>query len=128
MDIDDDLEPLPYCSYEVSPALDELIKFILKTIPDEHTYEFPSFSVFEHDSSWIAHVDDGRIICSPSLLNMPRHVAIGILAHEFAHVFLGHTGEGGLENEYEADKLASEWGFAAEVKMMRERLGPPTIE
>lgn len=127
MDIDSDLEPLTVYNYQVSSALDTLIRHILKTIPESYTEEFPSFSVFEAHSPWGAHVDDERIvICDPSLVDMPKDVTIGIIAHEFAHVFLRHTGQAGLREEEEADRLASEWAFAAEVRAMRQYYGPPT--
>ena len=64
--------------------------------------------------------------CDQSLLDIPRNVAIGILAHEFAHLFLGHPVTGGLQDEYQADGLACQWGFTEEVRALRQHLGPPT--
>ena len=59
-------------------------------------------------------------------MGKPRDVVIGNLAHEFAHVFLKHTGKGGLLDEHEADRLARRWGFAKEIRAIRHYLGPPT--
>jgi len=127
MNIDDELEPLTVYNYDVSPAMNHLIRHVLKRIPDHYAGDFPSFSVFEAHSPWGAHVDpEGIIFCDPSLLNLPWGVAIGTLVHEFAHVFLGHTGKGGLADEREADALARRWGFSKEVDAMRKLYGPPT--
>jgi len=51
--------------------------------------------------------EEGKIHCGHRLLNEPRNAAIGGLAHEFAHLLLGHTGRGSLEHESQAHKLAS---------------------
>lgn len=51
--------------------------------------------------------EEGKIHCGHRLLNEPKNAAIGALAHEFAHLFLGYTGRGSLEHERQADKLAS---------------------
>lgn len=127
MNIDNELEPLTVYNYDVSPDMDRLVRYILKTIPDCYTEEFPSFSLFGTYSPWGAHVEEeGKIFCDPSLLNLPWNVAIGTLAHEFAHVFLKHTGKGGLDEDYAADALACSWGFKKEIEAMRELDGPPT--
>ena len=126
MDIDNDLEPLTVYSYYVSPAMDELVKDVLKLIPESYTEDFPSFSIYESPSKWGAHVDEENIHLDPDLLNEPRDIAIGTIAHEFAHVFLGHVGPGSLQNEYVADTLAEKWGFKKQIKAMRKRYGPPT--
>ena len=132
MDFEADWEPLTVYDYEVSPPLDKLIRHVLKIIPNKYLEEFPSFSVSESVSPWSAHVerenieDEGKITFDPKLLTMPKSVAIGIIAHEFAHLFLGHIGHGGLKDEDAADALASQWGFAKEVKALRRKLGPTT--
>jgi len=127
MKIGDELEPLTVYYYDVSAAIDRLVRHVLKIIPDHYTEEFPSFSVFERYSRWGAHVEEeGNIFCDPSLLNLPWDVAIGTLAHEFAHVFLGHTGKGGLGDEREADALACRWGFRKQIEAIRKIYGPPT--
>lgn len=134
MDINSELEPLTVHNYEVSPAMDNLVRYVLKVIPDSHTEDFPSFSVFETYSPRDAYVERAdikevaNVFCPPELLDMPRDVAIGTLAHEFAHVFLNHTGKGGLRDEYEADALACQWGFTEEITAMRQHSGPPTNE
>jgi len=132
MDINSELEPLTVYNYEVSSTMDTLVKCVLKRIPDSYAEEFPPFSVFESHSPWYAHVEhedleeEGKVFCDPRLLNMPKNVAIGTLAHEFAHLFLGHTGRGGLRDEYQADELACQWGFTEEIRAMRRHSGPPT--
>jgi len=134
MKVDDKLEPLTVYNYDVTPAMDTLVRHVLKRIPDSYAEGFPSFSVFESCSPWGAHVEradieeEGKIFCNPRLVNMAKNVAIGILAHEFAHLFLGHTGARSLQCEYQADELACQWGFKKEVRAMRRHLGPPTDE
>lgn len=129
MHIDSELEPLTVYNYEVFPAMDNLVRHVLEVIPDSYTEEFPSFSVFERAySPWDAYVEEEKVFCNPSLLDMPQDVAIGTLAHEFAHLFLRHTGEGGLREDYEADGLAHQWGFAEQIRAMRNIAGPPTLE
>ena len=132
MDIDAEFEPLTVFSYKVSPDMDTLIKHVLKAIPNKYAEEFPSFSVFEAKSRWGAQVeresieDEGKIFFDPKVLKMPKDVAIGLIAHEFAHLFLGHDGGGGLKDEDAADAFAIQWGFAKEVKSMRKKLGSAT--
>ena len=127
MNIDNELEPLTVYNYDVSPEMDRLVRHILKMIPDCYTEEFPSFSVSETYSPWGAHVEeDGKIFCDPNLLNLPYDAAIGTLVHEFAHIFLRHTGKGGLGDEHEADALACHWGFKKQIEAMRKHCGPPT--
>ena len=97
MDVNDELEPLTVYSYDVSPAMDSLIRNVLGIIPKSYAEDFPSFSVFESPSPWGAHVEEsGELFCDPKLLEMSTDIATGILAHEFAHIFLGHSGKGGL--------------------------------
>jgi hypothetical protein len=106
--------------------MDKLVRYVLKAIPNSYADEFPSFSVFESYSPWDAYVDEGKVFLSPSLINLPKDVAIGTLAHEFAHVFLEHTGMDGLQEDHEADALACQWGFIEEIKAMRQHFGPAT--
>ncbi|MCJ7743349.1 MAG: DUF45 domain-containing protein [Dehalococcoidales bacterium] len=132
MDIDAEFEPLTVYNYEVSANMDKLVRHVLKVIPNRYAEEFPSFSVFEAKSPWGAHIeresieDEGKIYFDPRLLKMAKKVAIGTIAHEFAHLFLGHTGPGSLQGEYEADDLARQWGFKNEIEAMRKHSGPPT--
>ena len=131
MQIDSELEPLTVYNYDLSPRLDILIRQVLETIPDSYTEDFPSFSVFEaptalHACVQDADVGDAKVYFDPSLLDMPGDVAIGILAHEFAHLFLRHRGRGGLREDWEADALASRWGFTEQIKAMRQQIDPPT--
>ncbi len=99
---------------------------VLTVIPDSCAEEFQSFSIFEAHSPWGAHVDEENIYLDSDLLKEPKDVAIGTIAHEFAHLFLGHAAPGSLQNEYEADTLAEKWGFKKQIKAMRKRYGPPT--
>ena len=131
MNIDRKLEPLTVYQYMVSAAMDSLVRHVLAVIPDSYAEEFPSFSVFEAPSPWGAHVEEGgegegTIYCDSSLLRLSSDVTIGTLAHEFAHLFLRHHGLGGLREDWEADALASKWGFTEQIKAMRQHIGPPT--
>jgi hypothetical protein len=59
------------------------------------------------------------IYLSPSLLNSPQDQIDGSIAYELAHLVLDHakhqrSGDArvvGLEDETEADRLATSWGF-----------------
>ena len=42
----------------------------------------------------------------------------GVVAHELAHIFAGHT-QASQEIEIEADEIASSWGFEREIKASR---------
>jgi hypothetical protein len=59
----------------------------------------------------------------------PRREVVGIIAHELAHLALGHrfvSWEGKrqlrLKEEYEADALACQWGFREELRAALEAL------
>jgi hypothetical protein len=133
MQIDDKLSPLMVYKYEVSPEIHKLVRDVLTVIPDEWRHEFPSFSVYEASSPWYAHfkrhsfAEVGRLYSDPRLMELPREVALGLIAHEFAHLYLEHTSGGSVEGEYEADDLANRWGFQNEVKAMRQFLGFPKM-
>ena len=54
----------------------------------------------------------------PRLPCYSEEMRVGIVAHEFAHVVCNHrTADGSCEQE--ADRLAAEWGFSAEIEAMR---------
>jgi hypothetical protein len=125
MEIDDELKPLTVNSYEVSPAMHDLIKHLLKVIPDSYLKDFPPVSFFESRLRWDARGEESTIYCDRGLLRLSVDVAIGTLAHDFARVYLGHKGKGSLQDENAADELASQWGFANEVAAMRKSSGPP---
>jgi Zn-dependent protease with chaperone function len=59
----------------------------------------------------------------------PHGEIVGVIAHELAHLALGHrfvSWEGKrkvrLREEYEADALACQWGFEEELKAALEAL------
>ena len=105
---------------------------VLSRIPAKYVEEFPCFSIYEGYSKWGAHVIDDSATFNVGMLKKvamgDNQVLIGIIAHEFAHVFLGHAdGEDertGLEKEREADQLARHWGFVEEIEEFRRRLQP----
>ena len=114
----------------------ELVLEVLSRIPDEYEEEFPCFSIYEYDHRMYkddagAYVDDSAVYFWAERFfkssDKDRDVMIGIVAHEFAHVYCGHDSEtGDLSEEYEADDMARGWGFKSEVDVMREKLGPTT--
>ena len=122
--------------YEINDSnLKKLIDYVLKMIPDEYEENFPSFSIYEGIAKEGANVTEDLIIFDVGRLNElsddDEDVKIGVIAHELAHVFCRHAtapdiGKRGLEHEDEADKLASDWGFANEVVAFRRKLGPAT--
>ena len=128
MNINDKLKPLTVNSYEVSSAIDMLIKHVLKVIPNSYADRFPAFSVYESYLHWDSPAEGRKLFCDPSLPNMPMDIAVGTLSHKFAHLFLGHDtscSANNLQQEYEADELAREWGFAKEIEAMQRYNSPP---
>ncbi len=94
------------------------------------------------DSSAVVWIGRGRSTVRPSdslhgkpfvvfldsdLDSYEPDVATGMVAHEFAHVYLEHVpstdGDGNTHMEVAADDLACRWGFASELAAMR-RLCP----
>ena len=55
------------------------------------------------------------IVLAGYLAESTHKVAVGTIAHEFAHVVLGHR-SGGSNAEDAADTLAIEWGFSDEIE------------
>lgn len=103
---------------------------VIDRIPDSYGPLFPSFTVIPGPSKMGAHVDAPSrtlIIEAVKLSQQSQQVALGTIAHELAHVFLGRASEPRLEEEYEADDLARRWGFTSEVNERRKRVGPPSL-
>ena len=131
MNIDKGFKPLTVISYHVSSKMDKIIREVLKSIPEKYSENFPAFSISEAPSLFGAHFErdntkEARIIIDPLLLNHNKKVIVGIIAHQFAHVYLGHTElEGNLSKESKADALAGEWGFSIEITEMRLYLSLP---
>ena len=122
--------------YEVrSDPLKSTIDEVLQGIPDKYADEFPSFSIYGGPAVEGAHVEPDAVYFDIDKLNAKcdenRDAVIGIIAHEFAHVFLRHTdagddGEKGLRHEREADEMACRWGFSSQIEALRRQCGPPT--
>jgi hypothetical protein len=118
------------------PSFRRLFEDVLARIPDSYAEDFPCFSVYEGFALEGASVIDEIIYFDVSRLTKAsggdQGVLIGIIAHELAHIFLGHSSMiernpmEGLKLEGEADSLAAEWGFAEEVETFRQKLGPPS--
>ena len=76
--------------------------------------------------SWTGR-PEGRcrlVLLDPRLPCYSCDMVTGIVAHEFAHVVLGHE-RGGTKAEDKADCLAGEWGFGREIAAVRAGLPPP---
>jgi len=115
----------------------ELVLEVLSRIPDEYEEKFPSFNIYEYyyrmykdDAGAYVH-DSSAFFWAERFFKTSdndRDVMIGIVAHEFAHVYCGHKGRTkDLREENEADDRARGWGFESEVNVMREKLGPTTL-
>ena len=79
MDINSELGPLTVYNYEVSSAMDTLVKCVLKRIPDSYAEEFPSFSVFESHSPLGAHVErEGNVFSTRAYSAYPRMLPSGL--------------------------------------------------
>jgi hypothetical protein len=132
MQINDELRPLTVYKYEVSAEMDKLVRQVLLTIPDTYTEDFPSFSVIEALSPGYARFERhsyeevGRLYFDPDLPSLSSDVAIGLIAHQFARLFIERTPGGYVGGEHAADDLATRWGFRDEIRAMRQIIGPPT--
>ncbi len=116
-----------------SPRIREALKEALSRVPDSvyNNLVHGDRPLYVAESSRIAGVvtldcegDSGVILLTlnEGLKGRPLGDIVGIIAHELAHLVLGHrfvSWEGkrklGLREEYEADALACQWGFHAEL-------------
>ena len=116
-----------------SNYLINLLHLVIQKIIDSGFQEELSFGPIIEGSTYSNEAgevtEDNYIrINSKRLIKYEDDVAMAIIAHELAHSFLKHFERygKGLENEYEADNLAKEWGFA--IDKFRKVCGPPTIQ
>ncbi len=86
-----------------------------------HSIEgFSSFgrviNVFATHTKVIVVLDEER------LSFFPDELIVGVLAHEFAHVYLDHSLKTGNPHflEQEANELVIKWGFEKEIKVLKE--------
>ncbi len=140
MDLDRLIKEEVINDYEVKDLkFGELINYVLRKIPDKYERNFPMFSLFQTDTTdvecaLIVPGDVDQVFFNIDMLEECScgndDIKIGVIAHELAHVYLKHpycsSGSKGLKNEEEADSLASNWGFAKELKASRRKLGIPT--
>jgi len=115
-----------------SDYLINLLYKVIKKIIDSGLQEKLSFGPITEgktnaDEPGEVTIDNDIIIDSEQLKKYEDDVAMALIAHELAHSFLKHYENWGkgLENEYEADNLAKEWGF--DVDKFRKACGPPTV-
>ena len=123
-----------------SPRIREALKEALSRVPDSvyNNLVHGDRPLYVAESSRIAGVvtldcegDSGVILLTlnEGLKKRPLGDIVGIIAHELAHLALGHrfvSWEGkrklGLREEYEADALACQWGFQGELMAALEAL------
>ena len=129
------------CLYaEWTPSFAEAVAEVLTRIPesaldgliDKGTYlVFPAVNVSFVDRITYRPGEESLslVVLSSGLAKASRSEAIGIVAHELAHAFLGHS-SGGADaanpEELAADDLARSWGFVEEigiVNTLHPRLG-----
>lgn len=117
-----------------SPRIREALKEALSRVPDSvhNNLVHGDRPLYVAESSRIAGVvtldcggDSGVILLTLNrgLKGRPLGDIVGIIAHELAHLTLGHRfvkweGKRKLrpKEEYEADALACQWGFQAELR------------
>lgn len=111
-------------------AFRQLVETVLALIPDVDAKEFPDFAILQADSGGtFAHADAGITVFDVDLMKrllMDDETKIGIIAHELAHLFLGHVSgdhQGASDEELHeieeaADKKAEEWGFERQIACM----------
>lgn len=132
------METAVLLDYEINDSnFKKLVDRVLRRVPDRYEDEFPTFSIYQVRSKLGAYVDGDNVVFDVNELDElsdgDDDVKIGIIAHELAHKFLNHVtfqnlgSRVELKLEDEADKLASNWGFAKEVEAFRRKLGPPTV-
>jgi len=66
--------------------------------------------------------DNVLVVFVTNFSRCPPHEVMYIIAHEFAHVYLGHYDETrymGEQSEAEADDLLLKWGFEEELRRWR---------
>ena len=64
------------------------------------------------------------VIFTMNFSTSPRHEILYVIAHEFAHVFLGHYDRSKWKNEeseLEADRQVVKWGFEGELRKSDSR-------
>ncbi len=123
-----------------SPGIREALEEVLSRVPDSvyNTLVHGDRPLYVAESSRIAGVvsldcegTSGLILLTlnEALKERPRGEIVGIIAHELAHLALGHrfaSWEGKrklrLREEYEADALACQWGFQGELRAALEAL------
>ncbi len=123
-----------------SPGIREALEEVLASLPDSvyNTLVRGDRPLYVAESSRIAGVvsldcegDSGVILLTlnEGLQERSRGEIVGIIAHELAHLALGHrfaSWEGKrklrLREEYEADALACQWGFQRELRAALEAL------
>lgn len=123
-----------------SPRIREALEEALSRVPDSvyNNLVHGDRPLYVAESSRIAGVvtldcegDSGVILLTlnEGLKGRSLGDIVGIIAHELAHLALGHrfiSWEGkrklGLREEYEADALACQWGFDAELTAVLEAL------
>lgn len=116
-----------------SPGIREALEEALSRLPDSvyNNLVHGDRPLYVAESSRIAGVvsldcEGGSrvtlLTLNEGLKERPLGEIVGIIAHELAHLALGHrfvSWEGkrklGLREEYEADALACQWGFHAEL-------------
>jgi len=113
------------------PQFKEYIDHVLTKIPESYEEDFPDFSIYEGSVRWGAMVADSSVTFDvyriKQLCDDSESALIGLIAHEFAHVFCEHgkaDHKVGLEVEDEADNLACKWGFKKEIEDFRNKIKP----
>lgn len=137
--VDDFLNNQERCRIS-SPRIREALEEALSRVPDSvyNNLVHGDRPLYVAESSRIAGVvtldcegDSGVILLTlnEGLKERPLGDIVGIIAHELAHLALGHrfvAWEGKrqlrLREEYEADALACQWGFRGELMAALEAL------
>lgn len=109
-------------SVEGYPDFYRLLKKVLKKISSRNLP--PRTTIFVQKRRNITGVEEERIYFSPKdFVKLGKKTVIGLIAHELAHVSLGHSMEGDVDFdlEEEADRFAARgFGFEKEIEKFRE--------
>jgi hypothetical protein len=111
------------------PSFRRLVESVMEKIPDADAKEFPPFRVEEGylHGDCLGHGSENVTLnlAEMEAEKLSDPAKKGVIAHEFAHVFLQHldaSWDPNVIDEYEneADSKAVEWGFEEEISAMRD--------
>lgn len=122
----------PLYRFEIKEAsFKRLVDEVLARIPSAVVKEFPEFAILQgpQPERILAHGSENATydVDKINALGLSTDAKIGVIAHELAHIFLGHIDANWSDEELqtledEANDKAAEWGFKKEIEALHEAL------